>query len=234
MSKLTINADLGEGIPSESLLLDYIDRASIACGGHFGTYDTLSTTIQNAKDKNVPCGAHPSFPDKENFGRKPLNISHEKLLDSLTSQLELFLEVAGKLNIEIDHIKAHGALYNLMMEDMEIAELLLVARERLNLICPIFALCNSRFFEEFNKEVPLIKEAFIDRKYTSNNELASRHLVGAVIQDVDVANSQYMAFTNHQPFSAMNGEDLILIPDTVCIHGDNPAAISILEYIRNV
>ena len=231
---MTINCDLGEGVASESLLLNFIDRASVACGGHYGNYDTISHTIQQASAKNIFCGAHPSFPDKENFGRKPIDITPEKLLDSIINQLTLFLEAASKNNIEIDHIKAHGALYNLMMEDMELAETLLGARDKLGLTCPVFALCKSTFYQQFHSQVPLLTEAFVDRKYTSDYKLTSRSMQGAVIQQPDEAHRQFTAFRNHTAFYSIEAEELKLAPDTVCIHGDNPAAVSILQHIRNV
>jgi len=164
--------------------------------------------------------------------RKPLQLSREKLLASITTQLELFLEVAQKRNVEIDHIKAHGALYNALMEDMKMAETLVQAREKLGIICPIFALCRSTFYTEFHKDIPLLKEAFADRKYTLSYRLASRQIPNSVIEDPQIALGQYKSFEKQTTFLSIDHQELILAPDTVCIHGDNPAALEILKQIK--
>lgn len=229
---MTINCDLGEGIPNEHLILKYIDKASIACGGHFGNNDTILSSISLASSHSVKCGAHPSFPDKPNFGRKPMNLKPTELLDSLCYQLELFLTCAQKLSVYIDHVKAHGALYNAMMEDLKLVEILLKAMEKLNIKCPIFTLCDSPFYHEFYQHLPLIKEAFIDRKYTQDKKLAPRSIPNSLIIDPTFALIQFKAFQSNTAFDTIDDQTIKLSPETACIHGDNPDALSILKHIN--
>ena len=191
--KITINCDLGEGIKNEASIFQFIDRASIACGGHFGDVKTIYESLVLANNNQVNCGAHPSFPDKENFGRKPMKIPAFKLKDALCFQLEKYLEVSQKCSMSVDHIKAHGALYNVMMHDLKTAETLIYAREDFGLTCPIFALCDSPFYREFNRDIPLLQEAFVDRMYTNEKTLASRNLEGSVIENVNAAMEQYLS-----------------------------------------
>ena len=114
MIVIDINCDLGEGIDNEHLLMPYISSCNIACGGHFGNEQTIDKTIQLAIANQVKIGAHPSFPDKENFGRKIMEISDKELEKSLQSQLELFCNRLQKATAKLHHIKPHGALYNLI------------------------------------------------------------------------------------------------------------------------
>jgi UPF0271 protein len=229
---MTINCDLGEGIENEHLLLDYIDRTSIACGGHVGNNETVLKSLQAAQIKNVACGAHPSYPDKEHFGRKPLNISRTKLQDSLCFQLDLFLESSQKLSIKMDHVKAHGALYNGMMSDLRIGEVFIKAVNKMDVSCPIFALYDSDFYHEFHKDFDMLQEGFIDRKYTVEKRLTPRSLEGALITDVAESIRQFKAFAAGDAIETLTGESVQIKADTVCIHGDNPAALAILKVIK--
>lgn len=229
---MTINCDLGEGMDNEAELLRYIDRASIACGGHYGDKESVLKSLELAQSENVACGAHPSYPDKENFGRKPIKIPLPKLQDSLCFQLDLFLEESQKLSMEIDHVKAHGALYNGMMEDLFLAETLLKSMEKLGLHCPVFALCESSFYKMYKDHFPLLQEGFVDRKYTKSLRLASRKLQGSLITNPSEAFLQFKAFQEGSTFQSIEGEDVKISPDTVCIHGDNPAALDILKELQ--
>ena len=119
MKTIDINCDVGEGIENEHLLMPYISSCNIACGGHFGDQFTIDKTIQLAIDNNVKIGAHPSFPDKENFGRKIMDISDVELQESLILQMQLFKKRAALKNAIIHHVKPHGELYNLIAVDQE-------------------------------------------------------------------------------------------------------------------
>lgn len=229
---MTLNCDIGEGVQNEVLLLDFIDRASIACGGHTGDQETVMESLRNALRKEVACGAHPSYPDQKNFGRKPLSINPIKLRDTICRQLELFLKSCHILSYEIDHIKAHGALYNDMMFDLHLAENVLRAVEDMGISCSIFALYGSAFYSEFKSDFKIVQEAFVDRRYASETQLASRSIKGAVITSMEEAVAQYHAFQKHKTITTIHNKDITLKPDTVCIHGDNPNALDILKAIK--
>ena len=121
MKTIHINCDLGEELYNEDLLMPFISACNIACGGHAGNKEIIENTIDLAKQHQVQIGAHPSFPDRENFGRKVLQIEDNELLDSLVNQISVVLEIANKKNTELHHIKAHGALYNLAAKDQRTA-----------------------------------------------------------------------------------------------------------------
>lgn len=230
--EISINCDLGEGIAQEKEIIGLIDKASIACGGHYGDAESIMNTLQLAWDHDVACGAHPSFPDKENFGRKPMEISHPKLQDSLTSQIELFLNCMSSSDFEIDHVKAHGAFYNLMMNNMFYAEDFIKAYEKLDLNCSIFALDDCEFIREFGQDFPILREAFIDRRYTKEKTLAPRSQPHSLIHSSEIAWKQFDAFAHASEFKSITGESIIIHADTACVHGDNEAAVSILQKIK--
>ena len=127
---IDINCDVGEGIENEHLLMPHISSCNIACGGHFGDEISIDKTIQLAIKNNVLIGAHPSFPDKENFGRKVMNLSKEQLQKSIENQLELFQNRLNFVGQKLHHIKPHGALYNLIAVDKNVAKTFLKAIEK--------------------------------------------------------------------------------------------------------
>lgn len=124
MTTIDINCDLGEGVVNEHLLMQYISSCNIACGGHFGNEKTIDETIRLAIENKVKIGAHPSFPDTKNFGRKVMDISNSELRESLVEQLQLFKQRAVKQRAQINHVKPHGALYNLVAKDKNAAKVL--------------------------------------------------------------------------------------------------------------
>lgn len=127
MQTIDINCDVGEGFNNESLLMPYLSSCNIACGAHAGSLEIIEKTMLLAKKHEVKIGAHPSFPDQENFGRKMMNISSEALQKSIESQLRTVKQCAEKLNLKIHHVKAHGALYNYIAKDTLIAEVFVKA-----------------------------------------------------------------------------------------------------------
>lgn len=146
--KIDLNCDLGEWKTPESRLNDqkimpYITSCNIACGGHIGDDESMKSTIKLAADNGVAVGLHPSYPDKENFGRQILNISPKELLNSLKSQVEVFMDHASNLDVDVHHLKPHGALYNVAAKDEKIAKIIVQCLEDLQLKLPIYTLPNS-------------------------------------------------------------------------------------------
>ena len=130
MKTIHINCELGEELNNEGLLLPFISACNIACGGHAGNTIIIENTIDLAIEHRIQIGAHPSFPDRENFGRKVLQMDDNELLDSLVNQISNVLEIAKKKNTELHHVKAHGALYNLAAKDHRTAEIVIEAIKR--------------------------------------------------------------------------------------------------------
>ncbi len=235
MRIIDINCDLGEGVNGEALLMPYISSCNIACGGHFGDKKTIDETIKLAIKNEVKIGAHPSFPDQINFGRKMLNISIEDLKKSIQSQLELFVERLEIFNVKMHHIKAHGALYNLIATDVDAATNYINSIERYTKGVRLYVPYNSAI-EMVAKErgINIRYEAFADRNYNADLSLVSRSNKNAII-------SNPIAVFNHikQMIEAEKvlTIDEVLIPikaDTFCIHGDHKNSLEVLIEITRI
>ena len=231
-NKLNINCDLGEGIDNDHLIMPLISSCNIACGGHYGSHESIRKAIYLAKNNDVLIGAHPSFPDKENFGRSVISISEESLKKSIQDQVYLFLRVCAEEGIKMHHIKLHGALYNLAAKDLKTAWIVLNALIELNVPFKIYAPYKSVIAEIAHPYFPVVYEAFIDRTYQKNLNLTPRTSPGALISDPNEAWEQLQGFMTKQAVKAVTGDIINIKANTYCIHGDNPNIIKILEYIN--
>ena len=225
---IDINADLGEGITDDALLMPWISSCNIACGGHAGDKQTIRNTLMIARQHAVKTGAHPGYPDRENFGRKAMTISSEKLTESLMEQLELFFELAD----EVHHIKAHGALYNQAANDIRVAESFLEAIQKLNIATKLYVPYQSEIHRLAQGDFELEFEAFIDRGYTRFGSLVPRKQQGAIHETPEQAWEQLRQMILEGHVSTMSGKNIPVVADTYCIHGDHPKAVAILEYIH--
>lgn len=234
MERLTIdiNADLGEGAGQDDLLMPFLSACNIASGGHVGDQKSISKTIKLALKHQVKIGAHPSYPDFENFGRFELDISPHDLKESLLQQISTFYEIANRNHCTVSHIKAHGALYNKMAKDEATVNLFLEVLQRLG-ITPMLYLPYNSIAHEYAKDRYEIKnEVFIDRKYHRDLTLVSRSNPDGLIKTPEETWEQlYNMFVNESITSIENTEEVIK-GDTFCIHGDHPNAFKILEYLK--
>ena len=230
----TINCDLGEGIPIESSIIPLIDLASVACGGHFGNQKTIKDTLVLVKKFGKKAGAHPSYPDRENFGRKSLQISTSDLLQSLRAQISLFESVAEEEKLEIDHIKFHGALYNDAAEDAELANVLVDFLKKEYPKIPLLVPPHSEIEKAAKqKSLPFRLEVFGDRAYQPNYKLANRSIENSLYtKKIDVI-SHLDLILNHQKIRTITGELFPIYADTICFHGDNPGILDFLPYISD-
>lgn len=228
-----INCDLGEGISNEEEIFPWIDIASVACGGHFGDRSTITDTIELAKKFNKKVGAHPSYPDQENFGRKSISISIETLLESINEQISLFLSVSNDLKVSMNHIKFHGALYNDASKNQNLADALtdFLFDEYPN--TPIFTPPNSQM-ESFalKKGIPIMREIFADRAYHSDYSLVSRTVAGSLLSNLDSILNHLSSLFSFGYLRSIEGEKLALQADTICFHGDNPGLLDFLPELR--
>ncbi|PRY90356.1 5-oxoprolinase subunit PxpA [Mongoliibacter ruber] len=233
LKRLDINCDLGEGLTNDEVLMPYLDSCNIACGGHAGDENSILKAIQSAKQHQVKIGAHPSFPDRANFGRKVIDISEDELKNSLKAQLDLFFEIAAKQGLKVNHIKPHGALYNLAAKNKTIASLILGlikdSFQGTTLYCP-----PQSEMEMLAKkyEVTVFREVFADRSYQDDGSLTSRDLPNAVLVSSDAVILHLKWIIEKSRIKTVSGKTIPVLADTVCIHGDNPAALSILQAIH--
>ena len=233
MKTIHINCDLGEELHNEGLLMPFISACNIACGGHAGNKDIIDNTIDLAIEHRVQIGAHPSFPDRENFGRKILQMEDNELLDSLVDQISIVLEIANKKNTELHHIKAHGALYNLAAKDQKTAEIVIEAMKRtapnaLIFVPPKSIIADSAIQEGFN----ISFEVFCDRNYNDDYSLVNRKEANAVFHNpADVL--KHVNRLHAGELLTRNGIILRIQSDTFCVHGDTENAVSILEMLNS-
>jgi UPF0271 protein len=234
--KIDLNADIGEGMPYDHQLIKYISSCNIACGGHAGDDESISETIKLALRNDVKIGAHPSYPDKENFGRKSLEMSLNKLVDSIDFQLKKFEDVCKLSKANWHHIKFHGALYNDLKTDHQKAEALvnLISKKYQKLI--LYVPPNSVIKAiAGNNNIPIKIEGFADRAYNADLSLVPRQEPNAVLNDTCQALRQVNKMILHQKVETRGGNKVAINIQTLCLHGDTPGALDLVKAIvRNL
>lgn len=229
---IDINCDVGEGIGNEATLMPYISSCNIACGGHAGDKDTMRNVVKIAKKHNVKIGAHPSYPDKKNFGRHKMDISCAALFTSLEDQISALMSVAREEHVQLHHVKPHGALYNLAAIDKETAEVVVEVMKRFHLSLKLYVPYKSVIADiAMEANIPIICEAFADRNYNTDLTLVSRQKDNAIITDSEelFVHVKHMIFD--KKIRSVSGVEVEIKADTFCVHGDNPKAV---ELIRNL
>ena len=228
-----LNADLGEGAPNDSALLALVDRCSIACGGHAGDARTMRRTLEAAAAAGVLCGAHPSYPDREHFGRRTITMPHDRLADALAFQIATLAERAALTGVALVHVKAHGALYNDAAADNGLAGVVAQVAARLlpgvALIGPP-ASALERAAARF--ALPFLAEGFPERAYLADGRLAPRDRPGAVIGDAAIAADRGLKLALGEPLDTLDGGSLTLRIQTLCVHGDAPNAVAIAAALK--
>lgn len=230
---IDINCDVGEGIANEHLLMSKISSCNIACGGHFGDKESIDKTLKLAIENNIKIGAHPSFPDTINFGRKIMQISDEDLQNSVQNQMDLFLERLNKLNQKLHHIKPHGALYNLIAVDKTAASFFVksIIQKYLKDVF-LYVPYNSEIEKvALYNNIKIKYEAFADRNYNDDLSLVSRKQRNALLIDPkEVYHHIYKMFYNGK-VTTISGIEKDIKVDTFCIHGDNENSLKIVNYL---
>lgn len=232
MQKINVNADLGEMAGQDEEIMPYLSSCNIATGGHVGDEQSMQKTIELAREYKVKIGAHPSYPDRKDFGRIRPEISDGSLIDSLKEQLELFLEITDRNNVEMHHIKPHGTLYHDVVNDQEKAELFLAVLADLGLKTDIYTLKNGFLHQLGLKNHKIHFEAFIDRRYNLDLNLVARNHKKALIMEPEKVWQQLYEIAFLNKVTVLSGTTLALSADTYCIHGDHPKAALILNYIQ--
>ncbi len=230
--KVDINCDVGEGVNNEDKLMPYITSCNIACCAHAGTIDTIDKTIKTAQEYQVKIGAHPSFPDRENFGRKVLEIPPDELQKSIENQLNLLKERVNILDAKLHHIKAHGALYILSTTDETTAKVLVKAIKNTTNNVFLYVPQNSVIEKIALKNNIKVKyEAFADRNYNDDLTLVYRSENNALITDKKEAFKHIYNMIIKQKVKTISGLEVEIKADTFCVHGDNVNAIKLVKFI---
>ena len=239
MTSIDINSDLGEyrneaQLTNELNILNYISSCSIACGGHIGDFNSVKTIIEACKERGVAIGPHPSYPDKEGFGRTKIDISLGDLEKSIKEQIDLFLEVADSLSAPVSHIKLHGRLYNEVSKSEELSSLFINLvnsfEEEFPIIGPASSLLGQMLEE---KGMTFIPEAFIDRAYNEDLTLVDRNQEGSILTTVEEQINQARSIVCDQNIVS-NNKSLKMNAKTLCIHGDHPNSLEVAKALRGM
>jgi UPF0271 protein len=232
LKSIDINCDVGEGMENESQLFPLISSCNIACGGHTGDEKTMLEIALLAAKNNVKVGAHPSYPDKENFGRVVIDIPFEELLQSIEQQLTTFNQILQAKNIRMHHIKPHGALYNKITKDVQLAGLFLKAIKRYKESVFLYVPYNSEIEQQAKQNGFKIKyEAFCDRNYNDDLTLVSRTKDDALITSPKDVLQHVLLMAKKQSVMTNSGNLKKILADTFCVHGDSVNAVEILTYL---
>jgi UPF0271 protein len=230
---IDINCDLCEGFNNEHIIMPLISSCNISCGAHAGSLEIMDKVIQLARKHKVKIGAHPSFPDRDNFGRNVLDISNSDLQKSLEDQLTIFKDRALLQNATIHHVKPHGALYNLIAINSEKASVVIAAIQHVFEAVKLYVPYQSRIEEiAIQSGLEIVYEAFADRRYNEDLSLVSRTFSNALIKDKQEVLKQVQKIANKQLVTTVNFHEKKIKASTFCVHGDTKNAIEILEYLH--
>lgn len=238
MYKVDLNCDMGESFGNYKLgmdeeILNYISSANIACGWHAGDAMCMNKTVENAYIKNVKIGAHPGFMDLEGFGRREMNITKEEAKAYIKYQLGALMAFTSSKGIKVQHVKAHGALYNMAAKDKNLAMGIAEAIYEVDKDIILLGLANSEMINAGREVgIKVASEVFADRAYNADGTLVSRKLPGAVIHDADLAIARVVRMVKEGKVEDINGNDIEISADSICVHGDNPKALEFVDRIR--
>ena len=234
---MDINSDMGEinrllDDGTYEKLMNYVTSINVACGGHAGDETMMAAMVALAKDKGVNVGAHPSYPDKENFGRIDIDMDQNELLDSVRDQIQLLVDIGAENGVELTHVKPHGALYNRAVNNEGVAQTIGKAIMQVDPSLKVMGLAGSKMLIVL-KALGLepVGEAFADRSYESDGTLRNRKYDDALITDPDKAAFQAKNMVEGTVIS-FEGKAIEMNAQTICIHSDTPNAVAIAEAVR--
>jgi len=237
--EININCDLGEKSKFHSTkndpdLLKIVNSANIACGYHAGDKETMNSVIEISKTNQVSIGAHPSFNDPENFGRKKINLNSSEVTKLIINQYEVLQKIAQNHNENVTHIKPHGALNNMACEDLELATTIAKAINSINKDI-IFLVPTGSKMELAGKKLnmKIACEIFADRNYEDDGNLVSRSKDNALITNPDIAKKHVLKMVKNQALNCFSGKKIPCKIDSVCIHGDNESSLATAKSIKD-
>lgn len=233
MSKILLNCDMGEGIGNDELIMPFINEANIACGYHAGDSATIWQTVELAIKYKVAIGAHVSFLDKENFGRNEMQLSSDEVYELVSQQLIILNEITTELDAKINHVKPHGALYNMSAKDAAVAMVIAKAVNDFDSNLILVGLSNSHSISEAKRiGLKTASEVFADRTYQDDGSLTPRSQPNALIEEVDKVVKQVLQMTNEGTVITISGKTIPIIAETICIHGDGKQAVEFAKAIH--
>jgi len=236
--EININCDLGESskfhsTENDPLLLKIVNSANIACGYHAGDKKTMENTIKISKENNVSIGAHPSFNDPENFGRKRIDLPSNEITKLIIDQINVLCDVANKSGMKVTHVKPHGALNNMACENYDLAKVISESIIKVNKKL-IFLVPTGSQMEKAGKKLgmKIATEIFADRNYEDDGNLVSRSKDNAMITDPEAAKKHVIKMVENQALNCYSGKQIPCEIDSICVHGDGKNAVNTAKQIK--
>lgn len=231
--RIDLNADLGEGCDNDEALLKLVSSANIACGWHAGDAKTMRQCVRWALDNGVAIGAHPSFPDRENFGRSEMQLPPDEIIAGVLYQVGALAAIVKAEGGALAHVKPHGALYNQAVKDPVLAEALCEAVRRFDPGLRFFGLAGSGMIGAARRAgLRPVEEVFADRGYMPDGSLVPRSRPGALIEDEEQSLAQTLSLVRDHQVTAIDGTVVKVNAQTVCLHGDGAHALAFARRIR--
>lgn len=230
---IDLNADVGEGTGADRELIPLVTSANIACGIHAGDPMTMLQTVELAKAHGVAIGAHPSYPDRSGFGRRPMVLSDGELQAVVTIQVRALAEIAALHGVRLRHVKPHGAMYNVAAYDLKVAANIALAVAEFDASLVLVGLAGSELIEA-GKRIGLrtANEVFADRGYRADGSLVPRGEPGDVLHDPGAVVPRAVAMVREAAVTAVDGTRVSLRVETLCVHGDTPQAAVLAARVR--
>lgn len=240
MRAIDLNSDLGESFGAwsmgdDSAMLDVVTSANVACGFHAGDPAGILRTLQAAAAKNVTIGAHVAYPDKVGFGRRNMNLASDELTADVIYQIGALQGLARAAGTSVRYVKPHGALYNTIAHDRRQALAVIAAIRAIDPTLILVALAGSTLIQWARDEgLQCVAEAFADRAYTPQGTLVSRREPGAVLHDPRLVAQRMLRLVEDGTIEAIDGTRTRIEADSICVHGDSPAAVDMARELRRV
>jgi UPF0271 protein len=229
-----LNADLGEGAGHDDELFELISSANIATGFHAGDADTMHVAVSAAERRAVAVGAHPSLFDRENFGRRETGASAEDVFEAVAYQLGIFQAIATAVGIRPNHVKPHGALYNMATRDQKLADAIARAAKSIDPKLILFAPGKSALARAGESQgLQIATEVFADRNYLADGSLVPRSRADALLYDPEEAAVRVLRMLREGKVRSVEGDDVEVRAETICIHSDTPGAVEFARELRS-
>ena len=233
MRSIDLNCDMGEGCGNDSELMEHVSSVNVACGYHAGDNETMLRTAEMAMTNGLRIGAHPSYRDRKNFGRTSMDILPKEVFDLVFEQAAAFRDICASLGGAMTHVKPHGALYNEAAKDPEIAAAIAEAVKKIDDQLDLYGLSGSHLISEAEKiGLRTASEAFADRTYQRDGTLTPRTRADALISDTGQSIEQVLTMVGEGLVKAVDGTEVRLRAETICIHGDGEHAVEFAKAIR--
>lgn len=232
-ARIDFNCDLGESCGDDAAIIPLVSSASIASGGHAGDDETMRTTLRLCRAHGVAAGAHPSFEDREHFGRRTLTVAPDEVARMVREQVLRLSAIAREEGVRLAHVKPHGALYNVAADDRGVADAIAGTVARIDPSLVLFGLSGSALTDAGAAHgLRVAHEVFAERGYDARGRLLPRGAPGAVIESLDHAIAQVRRLALHGEVVAYDGRVVPLRADTLCLHGDRPDAAAFARAVR--